>query len=184
MLKYILLFTLLSVSAITFSQKTNREPIIDVHLHAIPVSFGLNIEKLINEHPDSHYKPAIFDSINSEVSDKDVQEKTFRFLKQYNVVKAITSGALLDRYIKADSQRIIPAYFLIDLKTPIDSLRKWFLTGKYKVLGEVATQYLGLSPADPSLEPFYALAEELNIPVGIHMGPGAPGNKSFKIKKW
>ena len=95
---------------------------------------------------------------------------------------SIASGALLNQYIQADSQRILPAFFLIDLKTPIDSLRKWFASGKYKVLGEVATQYIGLSPADSALEPFYSLAEELNIPVGIHMGIGAPGNKKFKLK--
>lgn len=39
----------------------------------------------------------------------------------------------------------------------------------------MTAQYRGLSPGDPSLEPFFALAEELDIPVGIHMGHGAPG---------
>ena len=29
---------------------------------------------------------------------------------------------------------------------------------------------MGLSPADPQLEPYFALAEELDIPVGIHTG--------------
>ena len=172
MLKSIIPIFFLINSYSGFGQKTTKEPIIDVHLHAMPVGFGLNIEKLINEHPESYYKPAVFDSIKSEQTDKNVLEKTLLYLKQYNVVKAVTSGALLNQYVQADSQRIIPAYFLIDLKTPIDSLRKWFLSGRYKVLGEVATQYIGLSPADPLLDPFYSLAEELNIPVGIHMGPG------------
>lgn len=178
---YILIF-IQGISVLCFAQKGARQPIIDVHLHAMPVSFGLNIEKLIDEHPGSYYKPSVFDSIKSELNDQDVLRKTIQSLKKNNVVKAITSGPLLQQYIKADSARIIPAYFLIDLKVPIDSLRKWFLSGRYKVLGEVATQYIALSPADPLLDPFYALAEELSIPIGIHMGPGAPGNKSFKIK--
>lgn len=182
MLKLIISIGFFITSYLGFCQKATKEPIIDVHLHAMPVGFGLNIEKLMSEHHGSYYKPAVFDSIKSEQSDKDVVEKTLQYLKKYNVVKAVTSGALLNQYIQADSQRIIPAYFLIDLKIPIDSLRKWFVSGRYKVLGEVATQYIGLSPADPSLDSFYALAEELNIPVGIHMGPGAPGNKNFKIK--
>ena len=37
------------------------------------------------------------------------------------------------------------------------------------------TQYEGVSPADPRLESYWALAEELDLPVAIHMGPGPPG---------
>jgi predicted TIM-barrel fold metal-dependent hydrolase len=37
-------------------------------------------------------------------------------------------------------------------------------------------QYEGVSPNDPRLEPYFALAEELDIPVAIHMGPGEPGD--------
>ena len=32
-----------------------------------------------------------------------------------------------------------------------------------------------MAPNDPRLEPYYALAEELNVPVGIHTGIGPPG---------
>jgi predicted TIM-barrel fold metal-dependent hydrolase len=36
-------------------------------------------------------------------------------------------------------------------------------------------QYRGLSPDDEKYEPYFALAEELDIPVAIHMGEGPPG---------
>ncbi len=36
-------------------------------------------------------------------------------------------------------------------------------------------QYSGLAPNDPSLEPYFALAEELDVPVSIHVGLGPPG---------
>jgi predicted TIM-barrel fold metal-dependent hydrolase len=32
-----------------------------------------------------------------------------------------------------------------------------------------------MSPADPVLEPYFALAEELDIAIGLHMGEGPPG---------
>lgn len=32
-----------------------------------------------------------------------------------------------------------------------------------------------MEPGDPAFEPYFALAEELDIPVGIHIGTGPPG---------
>jgi predicted TIM-barrel fold metal-dependent hydrolase len=43
------------------------------------------------------------------------------------------------------------------------------------VLGELALQYRGIAPNDPCMEPYYALAEEMDIPVGLHTGIGPPG---------
>ena len=54
-------------------------------------------------------------------------------------------------------------------------LRREITAGRVQVLGEITTQYLGVAPNDSVLEPYYALAEELDIPVAIHMGPGPPG---------
>lgn len=57
----------------------------------------------------------------------------------------------------------------------VDSLRAWVRRGEVRLFGEVNAQYMGVSPDDARLEPYYALAEELDIPVGIHLGIGAPG---------
>jgi hypothetical protein len=54
-------------------------------------------------------------------------------------------------------------------------LREEIRAGRIKALGELSPQYMGMSPGDPRLEPYWQLAEELDIPVGIHMGPGPPG---------
>jgi predicted TIM-barrel fold metal-dependent hydrolase len=43
------------------------------------------------------------------------------------------------------------------------------------VLGELGFQYSGLSPTDAPPDAYFSLAEELDIPVGVHVGPGAPG---------
>ncbi|HJO03118.1 MAG TPA: amidohydrolase family protein [Acidobacteriota bacterium] len=57
----------------------------------------------------------------------------------------------------------------------LDRLRDHIESGRVEALEEIATQFLGLGPSDPSLEPYFALAEEYDLPVFIHMGPGLPG---------
>ena len=47
--------------------------------------------------------------------------------------------------------------------------------GSLQVLGEVTNQYSGVEPTDERMAPYWALAEELDIPVGIHVGTGPPG---------
>jgi predicted TIM-barrel fold metal-dependent hydrolase len=42
-------------------------------------------------------------------------------------------------------------------------------------LGEVDLQYDGISPADPRMDEYWALASELDVPVALHLGEGYPG---------
>jgi uncharacterized protein len=57
----------------------------------------------------------------------------------------------------------------------LDSVRAMVVAGRVHMLGEINTQYLGIRPDDPRLAPYLALAEELDLPVGLHMGIGPPG---------
>ena len=57
----------------------------------------------------------------------------------------------------------------------LEWLRRELRTGRIRGFGELEPQYLGMSPDDERLEPYWQLAEEFDIPVGIHMGPGPPG---------
>jgi hypothetical protein len=54
-------------------------------------------------------------------------------------------------------------------------LRSEIKAGRIKALGEITAQYLGIAANDARLEPFFALAEELDVPVMIHLGLGPPG---------
>lgn len=56
----------------------------------------------------------------------------------------------------------------------LEKLRTAIEGGKVKVLGEITAQYAGIPADSPVLEPYYALAAELDVPVGIHLGLGPP----------
>jgi predicted TIM-barrel fold metal-dependent hydrolase len=69
--------------------------------------------------------------------------------------------------------------------TPIEQLRAAFAKGGgFQIMGEIGLQYEGLSPSDPSVEKYFALAEELDIPVGIHMGTGGSGRANVAMPKF
>jgi uncharacterized protein len=54
-------------------------------------------------------------------------------------------------------------------------LRGELAAGRIRGFGEVTAQLLGMGPDDVRLAPFWRLAEEFDIPVGLHLGPGPPG---------
>lgn len=56
-----------------------------------------------------------------------------------------------------------------------DEIRSLHRAGKVKVFAEITNMYGGIAPDDERMAPYWELAEELDIPVGIHLGPGGPG---------
>jgi len=56
--------------------------------------------------------------------------------------------------------------------------------GKIDFLGEILSQYYGMSSSDSSLFPYYALAEKYGLPVGIHTGGAGPnhGSPNFRME--
>ena len=56
--------------------------------------------------------------------------------------------------------------------------------GKIHFMGEILSQYYGISSSDSLLVPYYALAEKYNLPVGIHTGGAGPnhGSPNFKME--
>lgn len=170
-----------------------RAPILDVHLHAqratdqgppplafcLPMTAWPTVERG-SDWPqaflDHQKRPPCSDPIWSAESDSELMERTLAIMERYNVI-GVTSGARLAEWQAAGGARIIPGIlFGGGANAPsVDTLRSWFETGQVQVFGEVTIQYRGLEPGDSSFEPYLALAEELDIPVGIHIGTGPPG---------
>jgi uncharacterized protein len=115
--------------------------------------------------------------VPAAASDEAVMRESIALLERYNI-KAVTSGSLevVRRWQAAAPTRIIPAIsFLSDEKRSPKELAELFRQGRFAVFAEIGAQYRGLSLDDPSLEPYFALAEKLDIPVGVHLGEGPPG---------
>jgi uncharacterized protein len=58
---------------------------------------------------------------------------------------------------------------------PPEELEKLFIEGRFQLFAELTPQYGGMLATNPRFEPYFALAERLDIPVGLHLGEGPPG---------
>jgi predicted TIM-barrel fold metal-dependent hydrolase len=118
-------------------------------------------------------------------SDQQVMGDTLAAMRRFNIYGVVSGEpAPLAKWMAAEPRRIIPA---LDYRLPgtrgsrhvqarsIADLRRLHTEGKLRVIGEIMAQYEGVSVDDPRMEPLWALAEELDVPVAIHMGPGEPG---------
>ena len=54
-------------------------------------------------------------------------------------------------------------------------LRDQIQRKRIRAFGEIGLQYMGIRPDDARMEPYWQMAEEFDLPVGIHMGSGPPG---------
>jgi hypothetical protein len=163
-----------SASRAGTAQGTGRGPIIDVHLHAYPPAAAIPA----TANPATGALPGVTDG-------QAHLQACLAEMKRLNIVKGVVSGGDGDRlaaaahWRDADPDRIIAAAGVrgsADIPLPeIDVLRRAFAERRLRVLGEVTAQYAGLTLSDPAYTPYLALAEELDVPVSVHMGLGPPG---------
>ena len=95
-----------------------------------------------------------------------LRDKGVAALRRLNML-ALAGGdaATVEDFRAHAPERILPsAGFGSDGVLPsIAELRRLHAAGKLAALSEITTQYAGIAPDDPKLEPYYALAEELDI---------------------
>jgi predicted TIM-barrel fold metal-dependent hydrolase len=118
-------------------------------------------------------------------TDDDLRRTTLATLARHNA-RAVVMGEpdVVDAWRSAAPGRVLPAVSVFrdsagpdgrPLLRDIAELRRLVLAGRVEVFAEVGPQYAGMSPADSALDPYFALAEELDVPVGLHLGEGPPG---------
>lgn len=129
--------------------------------------------------------------VDAPKTDQQLLDATLAEMKRFNIVAGVIAGDRADvaRWRAADPTRFIPAenFFINDDPPPASHasvLEKHVLAGETRIFAEITPQYRGLPPDHASLAPFYSLAERLDVPVGIHMGYGAPGGPYWLYPKY
>jgi len=185
----------LAVALCVSAHAQDRLPILDVHLHAFtadqqgppPLAMCTPIPEFPAWDPATPYGPVFMellknppcdDPVWSPETDEELMRQTIETMEQLNVI-GVLSGTpeRVAMWMTAAPGRFIPGLQFNVTRTAVtpDSLRALVESGRVEVLAEVTNQYSGLAPDDERMEPYWALAEELDIPVGIHIGPGPPG---------
>ena len=189
-----LIVLLLSGCRTSVPSPQERQRIIDVHLHAHTLSmYGTPPPSICTNDQDIFYPPVdpreagprVYERVKScggarlsaPSTDEQLRRTIVQMLQRYNI-RAVATGPLeeVTKWRAEAPDRIIPAVPFDDYqrRSP-QEFRRLFAERKFAIFAEISAQYNGLSPADESFEPYFALAEELDIPVGIHMGEGPPG---------
>jgi predicted TIM-barrel fold metal-dependent hydrolase len=170
-------------------------PIIDMHLHALaadaqgppPVGICSPVDPFPAWDPAEPYgatfmamlkQPPCDDPLWSPTTDEALMAKTLEVVARRNIFGVLSGtrervamwrAAAPGRFLQGLGFRLGP-----DSPSP-ESLRALHAEGRLDVLAEVTNQYAGITPADDRMKPYWALAAELDMPVGIHIGPGPPG---------
>jgi uncharacterized protein len=158
------LFHLLASVALADS----TQPIIDVHLH-------LYEDGSLPAPPH----PGLAGEGSLPATQAELIAQTLAQMDKHNVVMALVHDA--PENIQAIRSRE-PGRFLAfpDLKADrpnptVEEFDSGFASGDWSGIGEIRTVYHGFHPNDASLEPYYELADQYDVPVLWHTAGSFPG---------
>jgi predicted TIM-barrel fold metal-dependent hydrolase len=170
-------------------------PVIDMHLHAYPMDEippgapscpGDQTVRVPTLDPREELDFSQFITCEKPIfaaaDDAGLRDGTLAALRRHGVRRAMTGGPVekVADWRQAAPDVILPGVSFGTRKDkPIEELRRLHAAGQLAVLGEVYIQYRGHRPDDARYAPYFALAEELDIPVGIHLGEGPPAAARF-----
>ena len=166
--------------SISWVQMQAQQPIIDMHLHA-----DLPPEEVAPGDPGPCRPEPCVQPGSATKDNAETLSKTLEIMERTNIVKAFLSGmdpSILNEWAQESPGRFIISPFIFDpSKVDINMLKEMLENDQFQGIGEIAAQLNGIPPNDPRLEPFFELAEEMDVPVLIHcaaIGPYLPGFRS------
>ena len=174
-------------------------PVIDVHVHAAENNRPGAVPMCPNESGFVGSDPKTKEATNGWTKEEctpalypagpgegEYRKEVMAEMERLNVTAVVYGDpAAVKKWKDAAPKRVIPGTaFALDPKThegttSVESLREAFSKNGFQVMGEIGLQYQGMSPSDPAVEKYFALAEELDIPVAIHMGTGGSGRANL-----
>ncbi len=156
------------------SSSTAQRWIIDMHLHTVPAAWSAEATPV---------NPAT-GLPSTATTGADLLPQTLLQMEAHNIQLAVLSGPLesVEEWMSAAPGRFVgapqfpmthtSALELVRYLPSPDEIRQAAQAGEVGAIGEITAQYAGMIPSDPALESYFALAEELDLPVGIHTGSG------------
>ncbi|HKY33253.1 MAG TPA: amidohydrolase family protein [Candidatus Polarisedimenticolia bacterium] len=131
--------------------------------------------------------PPCADPVWSPENDDALMRQTIAAMERRNVIGVLSGPPeRVRRWSEAAPGRFIAGFQLRlgrESTTP-EELRRLHEAGAFAVLAEVTNQYVGIGPSDPAFDPYLAVAEERDIPVGIHVGTGPPGAPYLGMERY
>jgi predicted TIM-barrel fold metal-dependent hydrolase len=191
----------LAVAQAPSPQPVSLPPVIDIHVHTFggvpgvgamcpfPPGFAASDPK-DKESSNGWVKQDCTPMLDAAKTPEEYRKEVIAEMERLNVTAVVMGDpAEVKLWKDAAPNRVIPGTAFSNgmaqgQRVPVEELRKSFTEGGFKVMGEIGLQYEGLSPSDPSVDKYFALAEELDIPVGIHMGTGGSGRANISMPKF
>jgi predicted TIM-barrel fold metal-dependent hydrolase len=185
----------LTVTGVSHAQNTTTTapPVIDVHVHAmddIPNAVPMcpNTAKFTASDPST--KEAPFGWVQEECTPKlypaakgEYMKEVLAEMERLNVTAVVFgSPEMVKKWKDASPNRVIPGTGFTGQagkRLPVEQVKTAFATDGFKVMGEIGLQYQGISPSDMSVDEYFAIAEQLDVPVAIHMGTGGSGRANI-----
>ena len=147
-------------------------PIIDMHLHA---KTDVGRERRFCFPQPCEGAPTLAKSAD------DLKPMTLEAMARNNIVLGVVSETpeKVLPWTEAEGERFLTGILVADpRRVSLDVLRELFTTGRAQVLGEITAQYEGIAIDDPLLDPLFAMAHEMDIPVLVHV-LGIGGSPDF-----